>query len=107
MGGEMANAPSGDVATGAPRPGLSVKKQESRVAEFTLSESSEALQLVVSVPTLESMKEVSLDVTEKRASMSFPGSAGLKPLQVELPAAVVATAVKAKFSKKTHQITIT
>jgi len=102
-GAGMPKAPSGE----APRPGLSVKKQECKTADFTLSEVSEALQLVVSVPGLESMKEVSLDVTEKRASLGFPGSAGLKPLQVELPTVVVPKAVKAKFSKKTHQITIT
>lgn len=64
------------------------------------------LQLTVSTPGLESMQAVDLDVTERSVALSFPSSACLKPLKVELPAAVVPTGVKAKFSKKTRQLTV-
>jgi len=65
------------------------------------------MQLVVSVPGLPSMQGVSLDVTEREASLAFPGGVGLRPLKVALTTAVVPTAARAKFSKKTQQITIT
>jgi len=88
---------------GAP---MNVKTQEYKAAEFALNETADGLQLLVTVPGLESMKGVNLDVTEKVASLAFPNNAGLKPLQVELPTAVNPQAVRAKFSKKTQQVTI-
>merc|ERR1711879_82907 len=54
-GAGMPKIPSGEATAAAPRPGLSVKKQECRAADFTLNDITEALQLVVSVPGLESM----------------------------------------------------
>jgi len=76
--------------------------------EFTLErdDTEGLLQLVVVVPGLESMQGVDLDVTELCASLAFPSNVGLKPLKVELPAAVIPTSVRAKFSKKAHQITV-
>lgn len=82
------------------------KVPDSRAPAFTLSEVSDGLQLVVSVPALGSMEGVELDVTERRASLAFPAGTDLKPLQVELPSSVVPNAVRAKFSRKTHQITV-
>mmetsp|Transcript_42368 Transcript_42368/g.76037 ORF Transcript_42368/g.76037 Transcript_42368/m.76037 type:complete len:539 (+) Transcript_42368:54-1670(+) len=92
--------------TAPPKTAVAPKQSVSKSPDFTLSEMPDGLQLVIQVPELESMKGVDLDVTERKASVAFPGTAGLKPLQVELPSAVVPTGVKAKFSKKTHQITI-
>merc|ERR1719401_2454797 len=96
-------------AAAAPtRPSVAVKKPELKTADFTLCTAAEGgdLQLVVSVPGLESMKLVNLDVTERRAEFGFPSATNLKPLQVELPQSVCPSSVKAKFSKKTHQITV-
>lgn len=94
--------------TQTPKPNITAKTPERKAPDFTL-ESNDAegqLELVVVVPGLESMQGVDLDVTERRASLAFPTKVGLKPLQVELPAAVIPTSVRAKFSKKTHQITV-
>ena len=53
------------------------------------------------------MRDVNLDVTDTSASLVFPPAACLKPLEVKLPqAVVVAPNARAKFSKKTKQITI-
>jgi len=84
------------------------KAHELKVAEFTLErdDNEGLLQLAVSVPGLDSMKGVELDVTDSLASIVFPSSVKLKPLKVELPASVVPSSVKAKFSKKTSQITV-
>lgn len=87
-----------------------VKRPELAMPEFSLSEVSDGpdgalLRLVVEVPNLESMQGVDMDITERRATISFPPEARLRPLQVELKKAVVPTAVKAKFSRKTKQIT--
>jgi len=90
----------------APKTAVAPKAPTSKSPEFSLSEVADGMQLVIHVPELDSMKGVDLDVTERRASVAFPGTAGLKPLQVELPSAVIPTGVKAKFSKKTRQITI-
>jgi len=98
-----ASRPGGE----AQRSGMAVKKQESKSADFSLNEISDGLQLVISVPGLESMKNVNLDVTDRRAALEFPSAAGLKPLQVDLPKSVAPQSVKAKFSKKTSQITVT
>jgi len=89
------------------KPSVAVKVNEAKAPDFELKEAAEGLQLVVGVPGLDSMQDVSLDVTERRASLGFPPASGLKPLQVELPVAVVPTKVKAKFSKKSKQITVT
>jgi len=89
------------------RPPLAVKTAERKAPEFELKEVPEGLQLVVSVPGLGSMQGVNLDVTERRASLAFPTAATLKPLQVELPKSVIATNARAKFSRKTQQISIT
>jgi len=86
--------------------GLAVKLPERKAPDFNLQQVPEGWQLVVSVPGLASMQGVSLDVTERQASMAFPGSTGLKPLQVQLDTAVIPTSARAKFSKKTQQITI-
>jgi len=98
----------GKLPPGAQKPTMTVKVPEYKVAEFTLErdDTEGLLQLVVGVPGLLSMQGVDLDVTESCASLVFPSSVGLKPLKVELPAEVVPTSVKAKFSKKTHQITV-
>jgi len=96
-----------EAAAGRKTAETAVKAPERKAAEFTLSEVPEGLQLAVSVPGLGSMQGVSLDVTERQASLSFPSSAGLKPLQVELPTSVVPTSARAKFSRKTQQINIT
>jgi len=77
-----------------------------KAPDFEVKHGPDALQLVVSVPTLESMEDVSLDVEARSASLKFPLSAKLTPLKVALPEAVVANKVKAKFSRKTKQITV-
>jgi len=101
---------SGDSKSQAvpPKPSVTAKVAEKKAPEFTLErdDNEGLLQLLISVPGLESMKGVDLDVTESCASLAFPSSVGLRPLKVELPTAVVPTAVKAKFSKKTQQITV-
>lgn len=92
----------------AQKPSVTAKVPERKAPEFKLErdDNEGLLQLAVSVPGLESMKGVDLDVTESCASLAFPSSMGLKPLKVELPASVVPTSVRAKFSKKTHEITV-
>eukprot|EP00747_Dinoflagellata_sp_TGD_P162427 gnl/TRDRNA2_/TRDRNA2_180023_c0_seq1.p1 gnl/TRDRNA2_/TRDRNA2_180023_c0~~gnl/TRDRNA2_/TRDRNA2_180023_c0_seq1.p1 ORF type:complete len:538 (-),score=128.77 gnl/TRDRNA2_/TRDRNA2_180023_c0_seq1:52-1665(-) len=96
---------------GAPPPSLArpttvVKVPERKAPDFKLSEVPEGLQLTVTVPGLTSMKEVTLDVTDTAASLAFPSDVGLNPLQVELPTSVLPTGCRAKFSKKTQQITV-
>merc|ERR1711865_1072733 len=92
----------------AKKPSVVAKVPELKVAEFTLErdDNEGLLQLAVSVPGLESMQGVELDVTDSLASLVFPSSVKLKPLKVELPASVVPSSVKATFSKKTSQITV-
>lgn len=92
----------------AQKPTVTVKVPEMKAPEFTLErDDTEGLfQLVVDVPGLASMQGVDLDVTESLASLAFPSAVGLKPLKVELPAQVVPSSVKAKFSKKTQQLTV-
>lgn len=85
---------------------VSVKVPENVVPTFELTEVVDGLELAVAVPGLDSMRDVSLDVTERMASLAFPARTRLKPLQVEFPIAVVPTKVRAKFSKKTHHINI-
>lgn len=89
------------------KPSTAVKKTERPAPEFELKEVPEGLQLAVSVPGLSSMQGVNLDVTERQASIGFPASVALKPLQVELPKSVIPTSARAKFSRKTQQINIT
>lgn len=90
------------------KPTVTAKVPERKAPEFTLDrdDSEGLLQLVVDVPGLESMKGVDLDVTEACASLAFPSNTGLRPLKVELPAEVVPGSVRAKFSKKNHQLTV-
>merc|ERR1712139_432382 len=92
----------------ASKPSISAKVPEKKTPEFVLDrdDNEGLLQLVVDVPGMDSMKGVDLDVTESCASIDFPSNVGLRPLKVELPAAVVPGSVKAKFSKKTHQLTV-
>lgn len=87
---------------------MAEKIPERKEAEFTLErdDTEGLIQIVVGVPGLESMQGVDLDVTESSTSLAFPSSVGLKPLKVELPAEVIPTSVKAKFSKKAHTITV-
>jgi len=102
-------APPGREEASKPASQAKVKAAEKKAPDFTLDRASgdeSLLQLVVSVPGLESMQGVDLDVTDLCASLAFPSSMGLKPLKVELPEKVVPGSVKAKFSKKTHQITV-
>jgi hypothetical protein len=94
-------------ANGAPVPTpVKAKRPELLDPDYALTEVGDNLQLVVTVPNLTSMQGVDLDVTEQRASLAFPPSAGMRPLQVELPVHVVPTSVRAKFSKKARQITV-
>jgi len=81
---------------------------ERKAPKFTLdrNDAEELLELVVLVPGLQSMQGVDLDVTESCASLSFPRSVDLGPLKVDLPTAVAPTGVRAKFSKKNHQLTV-
>lgn len=100
--------PEGNAPPGAKKPSMVVKGPDSKTPEFTLerNDNDGLLELSVNVPGLESMKGVELDVTDNLASIVFPSSIKMKPLKVELPAAVVPSGVKAKFSKKTSQITV-
>lgn len=91
----------------APKSKSAAKVIERKVPEFKLNEQPDALQLVVSVPGLTGMQGVTLDVTERRASLAFPSAAGFKPLQVELPVEVLPTGARAKFSKKSQTVTVT
>lgn len=90
----------------APKPKIVAKVAERKAPQFSMDRKDDLVELVVDVPGLDSMQGVDLDVTDKSASMSFPSHVGLKPLKVELPVDVVPTKVKAKFSKKTHQVTV-
>jgi len=92
----------------AQKPSVVAKVPELKTPQFTLErdDNEGLLQVVVDVPGLESMKGVDLDVTDTLASFVFPGGVRLRPLKVELPAAVLPSGVKAKFSKKTSQITV-
>merc|ERR1712139_511063 len=91
----------------ASKPSISAKVPEKKTPEFTLDrdDNEGLLQLIVDVPGLESMKGVDLDVTDTCASLAFPSASGLKPLKVE-PAEVAPSNVRAKFSKKSHQLTV-
>lgn len=92
----------------AQKPSIAAKVSDKKTPEFKLDrdDNEGLLQLVVDIPGLDSMKGVDLDVTESCASLDFPGNLGLRPLKVELPSAVVPSGVRAKFSKKTHQLTV-
>lgn len=86
---------------------VSAKAPERISPKYSLTEASAGLlQLIIDVPGLQSMTGVDLDVTERQASLVFPSTVGLKPLKVELPTNVVPSSVRAKFSKKTQQITV-
>jgi hypothetical protein len=90
------------------KPTINAKVPERKAPEFTLErdDNEGLLQLVVDVPGLQSMQGVDLDITETCASLAFPSAVGLRPLKVELATAVIPTSVRAKFSKKTHQIVV-
>jgi len=88
------------------KPNVTVKVPDRKTPKFELNQVPEGLTLAVSVPGLSSMQGVSLDVTEREASLEFPPSVNLKPLKVELPRCVIPTGARAKFSRKTNQITI-
>jgi hypothetical protein len=90
----------------ATKPSVVAKVPERKAASFTLENKEDHLELVVAVPGLDSMQGVDLDVMDRSASMTFPSRVALKPLKVELPVAVVPISVRAKFSKKTHQVTV-
>eukprot|EP00405_Crypthecodinium_cohnii_P019644 CAMPEP_0206475460 /NCGR_PEP_ID=MMETSP0324_2-20121206/34093_1 /ASSEMBLY_ACC=CAM_ASM_000836 /TAXON_ID=2866 /ORGANISM="Crypthecodinium cohnii, Strain Seligo" /LENGTH=414 /DNA_ID=CAMNT_0053950823 /DNA_START=46 /DNA_END=1290 /DNA_ORIENTATION=- len=81
--------------------------KKAQPVDYELNKNEDSLQLVVHVPGLESMQDVALDVTEKSASLSFPLSANLQALEVDLPSSVHPAKVKAKFSKKKGSITVT
>jgi len=83
-----------------------VKVPDRKAPEFELNQVPEGLSLAVSVPGLTSMQGVSLDVTEREVSLEFPPSVNLKPLKVELAESVIPTGARAKFSRKTKQISI-
>jgi len=102
------NLPEPQSLPQAQKPTTTAKAPESKIPDFTLDcdDKEGLLQLVVDVPGLESMQGVDLDVTETSASIIFPRHVGLKPLKVELPSQVIPTSVKAKFSKKNHQLTV-
>jgi len=85
---------------------VSVKVPDRKTPEFELNQVPEGLALAVSVPGLSSMQGVNLDVTEREVSLDFPPSVSLKPLKVELTQSVIPTGARAKFSRKTNQITI-
>jgi len=87
---------------------IAAKFPERKAPEYKIvvDDNEGLLQLVVDVPKLESMQGVDLDVTDRCASIAFPSSVGLSPLKVQLPSSVIPASVKAKFSKKTHQITV-
>lgn len=84
-----------------------VKAALARPPDFVLSVGCGKLQLVVHVPELQSMQDVSLDVSERRAALAFPAHNGLRKLEVQLPETVLPTSVRAKFSKKAHTIIVT
>jgi hypothetical protein len=90
----------------ASKPSVAAKTSKLKAPEFKLDRVEDQLHLVVDVPGLQSMQGVDLDVTDRKASLAFPSSVGLRPLKVELSEAVVPTGARAKFSKKTQQITV-
>lgn len=90
-----------------PNSKIEAKAPESKAPEFTLSNEADSLRLTIAVPGLESMQGVNLDVTEQRAVLEFPQGIGLNPLRVELPTKVVPASVRAKFSKRKSEITVT
>lgn len=89
-----------------PKQSVAAKVPDRKTPDFVLNDVEDGMQLVVQVQELESMRGVDLDVTERRASLAFPASVSLRPLQVDLPRAVVPSSVRAKFSKKTRQIIV-
>lgn len=89
-----------------PKQSVAAKVPDRRTPDFVLNDVEDGMQLIIQVQELESMRGVDLDVTERRASLAFPASVSLRPLQVDLPRAVVPTSVRAKFSKKTRQIIV-
>jgi hypothetical protein len=90
----------------ASKPSIAAKVPERKAPTFTLEEKEGYLEMVVAVPGLDSMQGVDLDVRDRSASMAFPSRVALKPLKVELPTAILPTSVRAKFSKKTQQVTV-
>lgn len=94
-------------ATASPSEPSRPKEPERQAADHSLTEGEGSLLLAISVPELDSMKGVDLDVTKEAATVVFPASANLRPLQVKLPKAVLPSQVRAKFSRKTHQINVT
>ncbi len=79
-------------------------QDQRQVAEYKLEAVEDGHVLQIHVPELDSMKGVDLDVTCDNVTLVFPHS--FKPLQVKLPTAVIPKKVKAKFSKKTHDINV-
>merc|ERR1712136_189983 len=75
---------------------------QTEMPPHTLEETPQGLVLAVPVPGLLSMSGVSLDVTERHVSLTFPGHESLQPVSVDLPSPVLPTSTKAKFSKKTR-----
>lgn len=80
---------------------------QTEMPPHTLEETPQGLVLAVPVPGLLSMSGVSLDVTERHVSLTFPGHESLQPVSVDLPSPVLPTSTKAKFSKKLGRITVT
>eukprot|EP00928_Gymnodinium_smaydae_P032125 TRINITY_DN23347_c1_g2_i1.p1 TRINITY_DN23347_c1_g2~~TRINITY_DN23347_c1_g2_i1.p1 ORF type:complete len:544 (-),score=154.50 TRINITY_DN23347_c1_g2_i1:73-1704(-) len=97
----------GSSAKVATKPVAAAPKKAPPGYELSEVEEEGSLRLVVATPGLTAMKGVNLDVTERSASLEFPQESGLAPLQVQLPRNVEPTAVRAKFSKKTQQLTVT
>merc|ERR1711979_83542 len=83
-----------------PQTAMDVTVPDVKAAEYNLSEIDGGLQLIVNVPKLESMKGVNLDVTEMRASLSFPSTAALKPLQVSSHRRSSLKALEPNFQRK-------
>lgn len=83
------------------------KAPEMKSPEFKLSDEGDDLCLSIAVPGLESMHGVNLDVTEQHAILEFPLESNLNPLRVDLLRKVVPASVRAKFSKRRSEITVT
>lgn len=101
-----AGAADGD-GPAAAKASTAVKATERKQAEFTLDREGDAFRLAVALPGQDSMKGVNLDVTAKKVVMDFPLAMRLRPLQVELPQEVQASATRAKFSKKKQKLVVT
>lgn len=105
--GDLLGQREGDSLQSGPVPNVDAKAPESKAPEYTLSDEADGLRLTIAVPGLESMQGVNLDVTEQRAVLEFPKGTSLNPLRVELPTKVVPAGVRAKFSKRKSEITVT